>query len=136
MPSDPFYRSPLWRSLCAAVARRSRGVCEAPICISPAKVVDHVVSRRNGGPDILDNLRHLCRRHDNAIKENRHGERARGGVMIGCDATGMPTDPAHPWHAAGEGEASAAPGGRSIAAADGAADRHGARTRTKFPEAV
>src|SRR5690349_16951018 len=116
MPGDPFYRSPLWRRLCVAVARRSQGRCEAPGCTARAVVVDHITGRRHGGSDTLDNLRHLCRRHDNSVKENARGERARDGVLIGCNVNGVPSDPAHPWHATAETEAT--PGGRYIATVD------------------
>lgn len=94
-----FYSSPLWRSLCAQVARRSGGMCEAHGCTRPAKVVDHILSRKRGGPDVLHNLRHLCRQHDNAVKEGPDGSRANAGILKGCDASGEPADPAHPWHA-------------------------------------
>lgn len=103
MPSNPFYRSPLWRRLCAAVHHRSRGKCEVPGCTSPAKVVDHVVSRRAGGADALANLRHLCREHDNMCKENAKGIRRSNGKLSvrGCFADGSPIDPSHPWYKGG-----------------------------------
>lgn len=128
MAADPFYRSPKWRALVAKVWQRAHGFCEAPGCNTLGKVVDHIISRRRGGPDTLDNLRLLCRRCDNAIKENERGERARGGVLPGCDANGVPTDPAHPWHG-GEG----APPTGSDTPALGGPDRWGTGIRTKFP---
>jgi 5-methylcytosine-specific restriction endonuclease McrA len=85
----------------AAVIRRSRGQCEVPGCTSPGAVVDHVVSRRRGGTDELGNLRHLCRRHDNEIKEDATGARRGDGKLSGprgCDAAGIPIDPNHGWH--------------------------------------
>ncbi len=99
MPGDPFYKTKLWRALCAAVHRRSRGRCEVLGCTAQGKVVDHVLSRRNGGADTLANLRHLCRAHDNSIKERANGERANGGKLVvkGCDANGLPIDPSHAW---------------------------------------
>jgi 5-methylcytosine-specific restriction enzyme A len=100
MPNDPFYKSRKWRALCAAVCRRSRCRCEVPGCTAPAKVVDHIVSRRRGGTDTLDNLRHLCRAHDNAVKEMANGERRNAGKLVvrGCTPDGLPLDPAHPWN--------------------------------------
>ena len=143
MPGDPFYATPLWRRLCAVVARRSGGRCEAPGCSQPARVVDHIVSRRRGGPDTPDNLRHLCVSHDNAVKENERGERRRGGILPGCDASGVPTDPAHPWHAGpayaahtlrddNEGTCPAHPPTGSNIQPVGGRDRPGPRIRSKF----
>lgn len=96
--TDPYYSSPGWRRLCAQVAKRSGGKCEAPGCKSRAVVVDHIIGRRVGGADALPNLRHLCRSHDNAVKEDATGKRRSGGILAGVDAHGMPTDPSHPWH--------------------------------------
>jgi len=64
-----------------------------PGCTDKAKVVDHIVSRRNGGADHPSNARHLCRRHDNAVKEDSHGVRKNNGLfkLIGCDVDGWPT---------------------------------------------
>lgn len=100
MSNDPFYKSAAWRRLCEAVRKRSRGVCEVPGCGQPGKVVDHIAGRRRGGSDTLTNLRHLCRRHDNQIKEGPNGRRKSGGTprAIGCDATGAPRDPRHWWN--------------------------------------
>ena len=45
-----------WRRLVAAVVRRDRGVCQ--LCgRAGATSADHVVRRRDGGADELDNLR-------------------------------------------------------------------------------
>lgn len=99
MPNDPFYKSKQWRGLCAAVKRRSRGKCEVPGCTAAAKVVDHILSRNNGGADVLHNLRHLCRSHDNAVKEDANGNRRGNGklTVTGCFPDGSPRDPSHPW---------------------------------------
>jgi 5-methylcytosine-specific restriction endonuclease McrA len=69
-------------------------------CDAPGKVVDHIIGRRRGGSDTLDNLRHLCRDHDNQLKEDASGQRRSGGTPIvrGCNATGQPLDPNHPWN--------------------------------------
>ena len=95
MPNDPFYRSPLWKWICEVVAKRSGGICEVPGCTAKAKVVDHIVSRRNGGVDHPDNCRHLCRTHDNQVKEKEDGTRKSGGKfkVIGCDVNGWPIAP-------------------------------------------
>jgi 5-methylcytosine-specific restriction endonuclease McrA len=100
MPNDPFYKSAAWRLVCEAVRQRSRGVCETPGCRAPGKVFDHIKSRRAGGADDPSNVRHLCRRCDNQVKEGPHGKRKSGGTprAIGCDATGAPRDPSHWWN--------------------------------------
>ena len=101
MTGDSFYRSTAWRALVAAVRRRSGGRCEVRGCNAPGKVVDHVVARRAGGSDTLDNLRHLCRLHDNQVKEQHDGTRKRDGVLTvpGNDPrTGWPVDPNHWWN--------------------------------------
>jgi hypothetical protein len=46
-----------------------------------------------GGRDHESNARHLCRLHDNQVKEKPDGTRKSNGVfkVIGCDADGWPT---------------------------------------------
>ncbi len=122
MPGDPFYRSKAWKALLAAVWKRAKGRCEAPGCGRIGKVVDHIRSRKAGGPDALNNLRLLCRRHDNSVKERGNGDRARGGVLLGVDPSGLPCDNAHQFYA----------GGSSIIATPGAEDRLGAFPRSKL----
>lgn len=92
MPDDPFYQSRQWRIICTEVKIRSGGVCEVPKCTSPGKVVDHIIPRRMGGRDDASNARHLCRRHDNQVKEKPDGTRKSNGVfkVIGCDVDGWP----------------------------------------------
>jgi len=41
--------------------------------------VDHVVSRKSGGGDTLDNLRSLCAMHDSQINEDNSGKRKSDG---------------------------------------------------------
>lgn len=99
--ADPFYSSREWRALCAIVHKRSGGRCEARGCTARGKVVDHIIPRRQGGPDHPGNLRHLCRYHDNQVKERSDGTRRNGGVLMlpGVDpATGWPVDPNHWWN--------------------------------------
>jgi hypothetical protein len=38
--------------------------CNHPGCIKPADTVDHIVARRNNGPDEIENLQPLCREHN------------------------------------------------------------------------
>ena len=77
--ADPFYFSPEWRALRLACFKRDRFKCTEPGCDERACVADHIVSRRNGGQDVLANLRALCRTHDNRVKEDHLGRRRGGG---------------------------------------------------------
>ncbi len=71
-----------------------------PGCGQKATTVDHIVARRDGGADVLSNLRSLCKPHDNMIMQKSNGKRANRGKLAvrGCDATGRPLDPLHPWN--------------------------------------
>jgi hypothetical protein len=99
MPGDPFYRTPAWRALRLAALKRDRYRCVVPGCNARATHVDHIVARRDGGPDVLSNLRCLCKSHDNMIMQGSSGMRRSGGQLRvkGCDTEGMPLDPAHWW---------------------------------------
>jgi 5-methylcytosine-specific restriction endonuclease McrA len=82
-----------------AALQRDGFRCTVPGCGQRASVVDHIVSRRTAGADTLANLRSLCREHDNQVKERERGARRSAGkfTVRGCDANGIPRDPAHPW---------------------------------------
>ncbi len=103
--ADPYYKTRAWQLLRKAALRRDLYTCVVPGCEQPACVVDHILSRRAGGADRLDNLRSLCRDHDNAVKEKRTGERANAGKLVvkGCFADGSPRDPSHEWFTGGGG---------------------------------
>jgi 5-methylcytosine-specific restriction endonuclease McrA len=100
---DPFYKSLRWQRLRKARLMRDLFMCVVPGCGQLAVIVDHIKSRRSGGGDTLENLRSLCREHDNAVKEDRDGKRRSGGVMRvrGCFPDGSPRDPNHPWYRQG-----------------------------------
>jgi 5-methylcytosine-specific restriction endonuclease McrA len=98
MPGDPYYRSPHWHNLRSAALQRDRWRCTVEGCNAKARCVDHVVSRRTGGSDTLDNVRSLCARHDNETKEDASGRRRSGGMFGGCDASGRPLDAGHWWN--------------------------------------
>ena len=66
-----------WRAIKAALWQRAEGHCEVPWCKEAAQDPHHVIKRSQGGPDTLDNLVALCRRHH--------------------DATDLPQTPRHPW---------------------------------------
>lgn len=98
--TDPFYLSKVWRRLREARLRIDHHTCVVPGCDARATVVDHIVSRRAGGADVLSNLRSLCREHDDQVRERPDGKRANQGKLIvrGCDAHGNPLDPLSPWY--------------------------------------
>lgn len=83
--------------------RRLRGIVLAgqPLCAHcskrglavPATDVDHADNDpANNAPDNLVGLCHACHSRKTA---RDYGKRPR----YGCDANGMPLDPAHPWNA-------------------------------------
>ena len=73
--ADPFYHSTDWKVLRQAVFHRDGPMCATEGCTRRAVVVDHILSRRNGGKDELSNLRGLCRTFDNGSKEDAVGVR-------------------------------------------------------------
>ena len=77
--ADPFYATPEWRALRETRLQMDGYACAHPGCEARAIVVDHVVSRKNGGSDLLTNLRSLCRTHDNRFKEDHTGTRRGRG---------------------------------------------------------
>jgi 5-methylcytosine-specific restriction endonuclease McrA len=80
--ADAYYSTAEWKALRHACLKRDGFRCVAEGCGRPAIVADHIVSRRDGGADRLDNLRSLCRLHDNRWKEDAGGAR-RGAVRRG-----------------------------------------------------
>jgi 5-methylcytosine-specific restriction protein A len=68
--------------------------CMANGFVTEATQVDHIVPLFKGGTDAWHNLQSLC--------EPCHEEKTRedmGQSIGGCDESGMPTDPRHPWAA-------------------------------------
>jgi 5-methylcytosine-specific restriction endonuclease McrA len=89
MPGDPYYQSKAWRTLSDAVLRRDKRVCWVKGCKDRAVIADHIIGRKDGGPDTMANLRSLCKLHDNQGKERR--DRSRGKFrIIGCTSDGWP----------------------------------------------
>lgn len=99
----PYYRTNHWKGLRLAALIRDAHTCVVPGCGHRAVVVDHIEARTpTSHPcelDRLDNLRCLCRTHDNQVKEVRadSGERRGEFRVKGCDASGRSLDPKHPW---------------------------------------
>ena len=73
--ADPFYLSPEWKTTRVRILARDGHRCTIRGCDRPAVIVDHIVTRRSGGSDADDNLRSLCRVHDNGAKEDHLGQR-------------------------------------------------------------
>jgi 5-methylcytosine-specific restriction enzyme A len=58
-----FYRSPAWIFARTQQLQRESN-CQAPGCGEPATSVDHVLSRAEGGADLIaENLQSLCKQH-------------------------------------------------------------------------
>lgn len=94
--SASFYRSAEWRRLRLAVLTRDP-VCSTRGCDRKSTHCDHIVPRSAGGADNMANCRGVC--------TSCHNRRSASGNAplraVGCDATGRPLDPAHPWLAWG-----------------------------------
>lgn len=59
----------------------------------PASVADHVEPHHGNLVLFAGPLQSLCAHCHNSRKARQE----RGGHMLGCDADGVPLDPAHPW---------------------------------------
>jgi 5-methylcytosine-specific restriction endonuclease McrA len=105
MPGDLFYQRHAWRRFRTSILRL-RPICEIVGCGIAATHVDHIVPRRRGGADLDPaNVQALCASCHSAktvLRDGGFGRPSRPGARIrlsGCDATGIPRDPGHPWHA-------------------------------------
>lgn len=65
----------------------------------PATVVDHITPHRGDQTLFWDrsNWQSLCTTCHSSHKQRQE----RGGPLAGCDVSGRPIDPAHPWNQAG-----------------------------------
>jgi len=72
--ADPFYTSKRWRELRAYVLKRDGGICQR--CGRPgARLVHHVIERKDGGSDHPDNLEAVhtaCHSAAHPTKGGRH----------------------------------------------------------------
>lgn len=77
-------------------------LCEAAGLVVPATDVDHIVPISQGGAKLDPaNFRALCRSCHSYVTQHQLGR--TGKPMKGCDVSGMPTDPSHPWFRADGG---------------------------------
>ncbi|MGY2732799.1 HNH endonuclease signature motif containing protein [Sphingomonas sp. UYP23] len=89
----------------AGQAQRKRRLEAEPLCricserslVTAATVPDHITPLALGGSDDDTNIRCLCQPCHDEVTAEQFG-RTRGKGLGGCDASGRPTDPAHPWN--------------------------------------
>jgi 5-methylcytosine-specific restriction protein A len=89
----------------AGVALRQRRLDAEPLCrrcadggrVVAATVPDHIMPLAHGGTDDDTNIRCLCEPCHKAVTAEQFGT-ARTKGLGGCDASGVPTNPDHPWH--------------------------------------
>lgn len=79
--------------------KRTSGLCE--MCMAEgrttiATVVDHEMPLALGGTDEDSNTRNLCDPHHVQVTAEQFGHDTSHQVR-GCDRTGRPIDPTHPW---------------------------------------
>lgn len=84
--------------------RRTNGLCER--CIDQGRVteatrVDHIKPLELGGSDEDSNTRNLCVPCHGVVTAEQFGFTQSSGLG-GCDASGMPVDPNHPWNRSAE----------------------------------
>jgi 5-methylcytosine-specific restriction endonuclease McrA len=98
MPGDRYYQTTAWRTLRERALSRDGRICVTPNCGAPAKVVDHIIPRREGGRDDLVNLRSLCRSCDNRRHGRKSVDTGAGRLeALGCDVDGLPRSAGHWW---------------------------------------
>jgi len=104
MPGNPFYQSAAWKALRRQALKRDGHrctVCKVSVAGKGQARVDHIKRIKDGGAPLnINNVRVLCVEHD----AQSHREKGTGSthrderfVITGCDATGLPLDPNHPW---------------------------------------
>jgi 5-methylcytosine-specific restriction protein A len=90
-----------------AQQQRQRRLADQPLCQIcstdarpvPSTAPDHIVPLAKGGSDDDDNIRCICAACHARVTAEQFGHQRRAG-MGACDASGLPTDPGHPWAAA------------------------------------
>jgi len=79
--------------------KRTNGLCE--LCLKEGRTteatrVDHIRPLARGGSDVDSNTRNLCVEHHRAVTVEQFGH-ATSNRQRGCDRSGRPIDPSHPW---------------------------------------
>jgi 5-methylcytosine-specific restriction enzyme A len=91
------YNSARWRNGRRAhlAAEPLCRMCKAQGYVTLATVVDHIKAHKGDLSLFWDrgNWQSLCKDHHDATKAREE----RGGIIVGCDANGVPLDPGHHW---------------------------------------
>lgn len=82
--------------------KRTNGLCE--MCLAAGRIteatrVDHIKPLELGGSDEDENTRNLCQPHHLEVTAEQF-DQVRAAGLGGCDASGIPLDPNHPWRQA------------------------------------
>ena len=101
------YNTPQWLRL-RKVKLQQQPLCE--VCMRrgrlvPANTVDHIVSIKAGGHPFptLDELMSMCTSCHNSKSRNTDQPSGKGVAFKGCDTSGLPIDPHHPFYAKQKG---------------------------------
>lgn len=96
-PWRALYNSAAWRQLRAVQLLKQPKcvICWRQGRITEARVVDHIKAHRGEPSLFFDpfNLQSLCKHCHDSAKQRQE----KSGTLSGCDASGMPIDPAHHW---------------------------------------
>lgn len=90
------YDTKAWKQLRAEYLAQ-HGRCEdISGCKAVPTIVDHRIPHKGDETLFFDwnNLQALCKPHHDGAKQQKE----RSGTERGCDATGAPLDPSHPWN--------------------------------------
>lgn len=83
--------------LCERCAGLGRWQGQSLNRVTVATIVNHIVPLAHGGSDDDENTENLCRPCDRVVTAEQFNL-TRSGGLGGCDLSGMPTDPGHPWN--------------------------------------
>jgi 5-methylcytosine-specific restriction protein A len=104
-PWAHLYRTQRWRRMAkhqVDVDEPLCRMCKAEGRLVQAEIADHVKPHRGDENKFWNGeLQSLCARHHLRKLNHEQYERRTGKPYrrrSGCDASGMPTDPEHPWH--------------------------------------
>lgn len=100
-----------WVRLRARILKRDKEICRCAECVQsgivkPATEVDHVVPKYLGGTDDPKNLQAInkyCHRRKTISEALAAQGITERKPEASCAASGLPTDPAHPWNMQGRG---------------------------------